>query len=72
MFGRRTVVSSIRISRSDDSYGRGRIRTASTTLKTAVFAPIPSARMAVTAAAKRGLWRSHRKAQTRSCVILTN
>lgn len=53
--GRLLVVSSSRTRRAGEAYGSGRMRTASTTLKTAVLTPIPSARIAMTAAVKSGL-----------------
>ena len=48
--------------RSASRYGRGRSSTASTTLKMALLAPIPSASVSTTARVKPGLRRSARKA----------
>ena len=48
-------------------YGRGRSMTASTTLKIAVFAPMPSASVSTTAAVKAGALRSARTAYRKSC-----
>jgi hypothetical protein len=53
--------SSSRVIRPGSGKGNGRSRAASTTLKRAVFAPIPSARMPTAAAAKPGLLRSVRR-----------
>ena len=66
------LVSSTRTSLDASGYGSGRSRTASTMLKIAVLAPIPSARMPMTAAVKPGLLRSQRKAHLKSRVILKN
>jgi len=56
-------------SRSDSGYGRGRRRTPSTTLKTAVVAPIPTARVSterrVKLGARRRLERARRKRERR-------
>jgi len=58
------------VSQSDTScsgaeYGNGRSMTASTTLKTAVFAPIPSASVATAIAVKPGDLRSRRNVYRR-------
>ena len=53
-------LSSIFTSLSADVYGSGRSSTASTTLKTPVLAPMPSARIAITPAMKVGFLRRAR------------
>src|SRR2546430_175526 len=55
-------------SRSDSVYGNGRNKTAFTTLKIAVFAPMPSASVSTATAAKPGFFRSWRKANFRSFI----
>src|SRR5437763_8824096 len=53
--------------RSASGYGRGRKSTASTTLKIAVQAPMPSASETTAAAVKAGRVRNMRAAYLRSC-----
>jgi len=50
------------ISRSDDAYGSGLNRTALTTVKIAVLAPMPSANVRMAAAATAGRLRISRSA----------
>src|SRR5262249_23634133 len=55
-----------RVNREASANGSGRRSTASTTLKIAVFAPIPKARMPIAAAAKPGLLRRVRRLKRRA------
>src|SRR6185312_16389705 len=52
--------------RSDSGYASGRNSTASTTLKMAVFAPMPSASVSTATAVKPGFFSNWRKANLRS------
>src|SRR5881392_1092057 len=52
----------------DAGYGSGRSSTAFTTLKMAVFAPMPSARVSTATAVKPGFFSSWRKANLRSFI----
>ena len=56
-------------SRPDSVYGNGRNKTAFTTLKIAVFAPMPSASVSTATAAKPGFFSSWRKAKRRSFMV---
>jgi hypothetical protein len=49
-------------SRSESRYGSGRSKRPLTTLKTAVFAPMPSASVSTATAVKPGCFRCWRKA----------
>ena len=60
--GRCSLISHSDTSRSGATYGSGRSMTASTTLKTAVLAPMPSASVATATAVKPGDFRSSRSA----------
>src|SRR5438132_85422 len=57
--------------RSMSGYGYGRSITASTTVKIAVVAPMPSASVSITTAVKPGFFRSARSAQRTSLVTLS-
>jgi hypothetical protein len=48
--------------RSASGYGSGRSRTAFTTLKIALLAPMPTASVATATSVKPGAWRSRRSA----------
>src|SRR6266513_5015913 len=62
------LTEAIRTSRSGSRYGSGRSNTALTTLKMAVFAPMPSASVSTATAVKPGFFRSWRKANLRSFI----
>src|SRR5215469_8096882 len=57
--------------RSDPGYGSGRSKTAFTTLKMAVFAPMPSASVRTVTAVKPGFFPSMRAAYRRSCQMVS-
>ena len=59
--------STIRTTRSESGNGKGRNRTAFTTVKIAVFAPMPSASVSTATSVKPGLFASVRTAYRRSC-----
>src|SRR5437667_8792358 len=62
------ISSQIMTRRPASKYGNGRIRTASTALKMAVFAPMPSANVSTATAVKPGFFSSWRKANFRSFI----
>src|SRR5881296_2372847 len=62
------ISSQIMTRRPASKYGNGRIRTASTALKMAVFAPMPSASVSTATAVKPGFFSSWRKANLRSFI----
>src|SRR5213593_1558683 len=62
------ISSQIMTRRPASKYGNGRIRTASTALKMAVLAPMPSASVSTATAVKPGPFSSWRKANLRSFI----
>src|SRR2546425_1147383 len=62
------LTEAIRTSRSGSRYGRGCNNTALTTLKIAVFAPMPSASVSTATAVKPGFFNSSRKANFKSFI----
>src|SRR5439155_7684992 len=62
------LTEAIRTSRSGSRYGSGRSKTALTTLKIAVFAPMPSASVSTATAVKPGFFSNWRKANLRSFI----
>src|SRR5437016_6108390 len=63
------LTEAIRTSRSGSRYGRGRSSTALTTLKIAVFAPMPSASVSTATAVKPGFLSNWRKANLKSFMV---